>query len=174
MHENSVNKGKIEYNSIHKCIKITTFGGDECMWKLWLALAIILMGFEFVTVSFFLIFFSFGAIAACIVSVFNSNIYLQFIVFAFVSVISIIFAKPFLKKYLNIDGNSRSSAIDAMVGKEGIVTKEISKYGYGQVKVAGETWTAKSVDDSKLSEGQLVKVEGIDGVKLLVVPVETF
>ena len=42
----------------------------------------------------------------------------------------------------------------------------------GQVKVLGSVWTARSADGSAIAEGARVRVEAIDGVKLIVVPVE--
>lgn len=38
----------------------------------------------------------------------------------------------------------------------------------GAVYVDGKTWTARTVDEEIIPEGQLVKAERIEGVKLIV------
>ena len=57
-----------------------------------------------------------------------------------------------------------------MIGKTAVVTEEIDNLaGKGQVKVLGNVWSARSVnDDMKIPVGQHVVVQKIEGVKLIV------
>jgi membrane protein implicated in regulation of membrane protease activity len=143
------------------------------MWKLWMILALILLGLEFVTVGFLLIFFSFGAFVAVLTTLITDNISIQLFVFALSSALSILFIRPFLRNYLKIDKKAPPSAVDAMIGKEGFVIKEIDKHNFGQVKVDGAVWTAKNLNDNKIEKGVNVYIVGIEGVKLVVTPSNT-
>ena len=52
---------------------------------------------------------------------------------------------------------------DAMIGKKGIVIKEInSTEEVGQVKVAGELWSAITINDEKIKINEIVKVTKVD------------
>ena len=53
---------------------------------------------------------------------------------------------------------------------EGIVTEEISRNVIGEVKVDGKKWSASS--NKKIPKDSIVKILGIDGVKLKVEKVE--
>ena len=55
--------------------------------------------------------------------------------------------------------------------KTGIVKEEIPQYMTGIVTLTGEDWTAISENGEKIQVGQLVKVIRIEGVKLVVKPV---
>ena len=56
--------------------------------------------------------------------------------------------------------------IDTIVGKSGIVQKEITGGKYGMVKVGYEEWRAKAEEDIK--EGEEITVTGIGGATLTV------
>jgi membrane protein implicated in regulation of membrane protease activity len=144
------------------------------MWKIWMIIALILIGFEFITVGFLLIFFSIGAFFAGISSLFTNNITIQLFVFAISSILSIILIRPFLIRYFKVDRKAIPSAVDAMIGKEGIVVKDITKYEFGQVKVDGSIWTAKSFNDTNINKGIGVYIVSVEGVKLVVTPSNTF
>ena len=79
------------------------------------------------------------------------------------SLLTLLVTKPFIKKmkFQNVRTN-----LDRVVGMEGVVTEEISKFEIGEVKVDGKRWSAKS--DSSISVGDVVEIERIDGVKLIV------
>ena len=58
------------------------------------------------------------------------------------------------------------------IGKKGIVTATINSLeGKGLVKVNGEVWSAKTNLET-IPEGTEVEVIGIDGVKLIVTPLD--
>jgi len=56
--------------------------------------------------------------------------------------------------------------IDAIIGKEGIVLKNIAKNFDGRVKVGNERWRARAEEDIK--EGDEIIVTGVSGVTLIV------
>lgn len=71
----------------------------------------------------------------------------------------IIFMKPLTKKlFKNKDSTKMNN--DAMIGKKGVVIKEInSTENVGQVKVAGELWSAITLNDEKLKLMKLLKLQ---------------
>jgi len=74
------------------------------------------------------------------------------------------------KRQKNIKAEATNA--DRNIGKIAVVTQEINNLeGTGQVKVAGNTWTARTVNDEIVPEGAEVTVKEISGVKLMVSPV---
>lgn len=130
----------------------------------WLILFVILIILELCTVNLVTIWFAFGALLAYVVSLFTDNVMIQTTVFLVVSVITLIFTRTIVKKYL-LTKPSRTNA-DMLIGKIGVVTKEITKTDIGEVKVDGKYWSAKA--NKKIKEGSKVEILSIEGVKLIV------
>ncbi len=130
----------------------------------WLILFVILIILELCTVNLTTIWFAFGALLAYIVSLFTDNVMIQTTVFLAVSVITLILTRPVVRKYL-LTKPSRTNA-DMLIGKTGIVTKEITKTDIGEVKIDGKYWSAKA--NKKIKEGSKVEILAIEGVKLIV------
>ena len=129
----------------------------------WLGLFVVLLIIEICTINLVSIWFAIGAFVSFFVSMFTENIFIQGAVFLVVSLLTLLVTKPFKKKmkFQNVRTN-----LDRVVGMEGVVTEEISKFEIGEVKVDGKRWSAKS--DSSISVGDVVEIERIDGVKLIV------
>ena len=130
----------------------------------WLILFVILIILELCTINLTTIWFAFGALLAYVTSLFFDNVLIQTTVFLVVSVATLIFTRPIVKKYL-LKKPSRTNA-DMLIGKVGIVTKEIVKDNVGEVKIDGKYWSAKS--NKKIKEGSKVEILSIEGVKLIV------
>lgn len=124
---------------------------------------VVLLIIEICTINLVSIWFAIGAFVSFFVSMFTENIFIQGAVFLVVSLLTLLVTKPFIKKmkFQNVRTN-----LDRVVGMEGVVTEEISKFEIGEVKVDGKRWSAKS--DSSISVGDVVEIERIDGVKLIV------
>ena len=74
-----------------------------------------------------------------------------------------------LKHFLKLKENKRiKSNIDALVGQKAIVTKNIKVHGNGLVKVGGEVWTAKSLDNVEIPKNTIVSVVRVTGNRLIV------
>ena len=133
----------------------------------WLVLAVALALLEMFTVQLVSIWFTIGAAAACITSIFTDNIIIQIIVFAVVSGIAIAVTRPFVKK-MKQKGSEATNA-DRYIGKTAIVIKAIDNdHACGMVKVDNEKWTARSATGETIPEGASVTVTSIEGVKLMV------
>lgn len=102
-----------------------------------------------------------------VVSIFVSNIAIQIGIFTISSTLLLFCTRPFVKKITKNDIVATNAY--SIVGKKGIVIKQIDQIkGNGQVKVAGEIWTATTEDHDIIAEGEHIIVLKIDGVKAIV------
>ena len=61
-----------------------------------------------------------------------------------------------------------------MIGAEGVVTEAIdNRAAQGQIKVQGSVWTARTEDGPPIPKDAVVRVLRIEGVKLIVAPLQT-
>ncbi len=134
------------------------------MVETWFIIFLVLLFIELITVNLVTIWFALGALGALLTSFATSNITIQIVVFIIVSIISLLITKPFVKKLRT--RKIIPTNLDRVIGKTGVVTKEISKNSYGEVKVGGSIWTATSKE--KISKDSQIKVLKIEGVKLVV------
>ncbi len=137
------------------------------MWQVWLIISGVFFIMEIMTVGFLVFWFAIGALITAIVSLFTNNLIIQTAVFVITSTLLLFLTKPFVKKISRSDKFQTNAY--SIIGKTGIVTKEISDVNnIGQIRIGSETWTAKS--SSNISKGTEVRVIKIDGVKAIVEP----
>ena len=137
------------------------------IYILWAAAIVIFAVLEAVTVQLVSIWFVFGAIAALIASLCGANFLTQILIFTGVTVLTLIVTRPLVKKHLK--PKVQSTNADRCIGKEAVVTERIDNMAAtGQVKVGGNIWTARSAFSDVIEAGEIVRVEKIDGVKLIV------
>lgn len=138
------------------------------LWAIWLILCGIFLLIEIFNISFLLIWPGIGSFFAFIASILGASIEVQIAVFAITTTIMIIFMKPLVKKFFKNKDDTKMNN-NAMIGKKGIVIKEINPLEEtGQVKVAGELWSAITLDNTKIEINEIVKVTKVEGVKLVV------
>lgn len=138
------------------------------MWYVWLILAGIFFVAEILTVGFLVFWLGIGALIAMLVSFFTDSLVIQMTVFVISSTILIIATKPLVKKLTQKDKTVVTNAF-SIIGKKGIVTKEINPaLAVGQIKVQGQDWSAKCEDEQVIPKGSEVEVMKIDGVKAVV------
>lgn len=137
------------------------------LWVIWLIASGIMLILEVFTVSFFLFFPGIAAFVAFICAIVGLSMEVQVVVFIVSTILMIVFIRPIVTRFFktkHITMNSKS-----VIGKNGIVLKTINNiHKTGQVKVAGEVWSAVSSDDETIEVDAMVIVESIDGVKLVV------
>ena len=140
------------------------------MWYLWLIAAGVFFIIEIATVGFLIFWLGIGALLAMLTSFITDNIAIQTAVFVVTSAVLIPLTKPFVDKFTRKDSMPTNSY--SLIGNKGIVTKEINSInGPGLVKVNGETWSAKTEEESTIPESTEIEVVSIDGVKLIVKPI---
>ncbi len=140
---------------------------DTTMYIIW-AVAIVAFGaIEGITFQLVSIWFVFGSIAALISAFFGAPIYVQIILWIAVSVAALLLTRPIVKRKLNT--KIQPTNLDRCIGENAMVIEEIDNdNALGQVKIDGKIWTARSVDEQIIPKNSIVKVEKIDGVKLIV------
>lgn len=141
------------------------------MWKLWLIISGIFFIMEIFTAGFLVFWFGAGALIAMCASFFIENVVAQTTVFVIASTILLFATRPFVNKFAKTENTSKTNAY-SIEGKTAKVVKAIDPIeGTGQIKINGEVWSAKSFDDTCISQDTEVMVEKIDGVKAIVKPV---
>jgi len=79
----------------------------------------------------------------------------------------VIFVRPLVTKLFKTKDVAMNS--NALIGKSGIVLKDIQGDDkVGQVKVAGEIWSAICKENTQIEKGSKITVLEISGVKLVV------
>ena len=117
------------------------------------------------------IWFAAGSLAAAVAAMLSAQIWVQVVVFFLVSGGLLAALWPITRKFLNPAHTATN--IDSVIGTEGYVTEPIDNLNAtGQVKLGGMYWTARSTDGGLIAQGTLVKVDRIEGVKVLVSPVK--
>ncbi len=134
---------------------------------MWLILCGLCLVIEIFTVSFLIFFPGVGAFFAFIASILGANVTAQCIIFAVSSALMIIFVRPLVTKLFKTRDTAMNS--NALIGKSGVVLKDIKgDEKIGQVKVAGEIWSAICEDDTTIAKDSKITVLAISGVKLVV------
>lgn len=140
------------------------------LW-IWIAVIILALIIEAASVQLLSVWFALGGLAALGLCIFKVSPTVQIIVFAAVSIVALIIFWPLARK-MNKKGFEKTNA-DRYIGKEGVVVQGISNLAAeGQVKVDNQIWTARSADGADIAEGAEIRVERIEGVKLIVSPVK--
>ncbi len=140
---------------------------EMSMTTFWIIAMVVFLVIEAVTVGIVSIWFAIGALFAMVTAMLGANLWVQIAVFIVVSAITLYFTRPLVKKYVN--NKVEPTNADMLIGKECRVVETIDNLsGTGAVYVDGKTWTARTVDEEVIPEGQLVKAERIEGVKLIV------
>ncbi|MGB9833021.1 MAG: NfeD family protein, partial [Caldisericum exile] len=133
----------------------------------WIIVAALSAIIEINTLTFFSIWFSVAAIISLIFNLLDFGITAQIVVFIASSLALILSSEFLLKKKLKIIGYNYKTNIDMIIGKIGVVTKDVKDISYrGEVLVEGRYWTAISEDGSVIEKGKKVVITGVEGVKL--------
>lgn len=135
---------------------------------LWLAAAVIFVLVEAGTMGLTSIWFAFGSLAALLLALLGCSIPVQAAGFLLAAGALLLMIRPLTQKHFRI-GREKTNA-DRIIGMKGIVLQTIdNQAATGQVRVAGQVWTARSENpDVTFPEGAEVTIQAISGVKVLV------
>ena len=137
----------------------------------WLTMIVVFLMVEASTVTLVSLWFAAGSLAAMLVALTGAGIDFQVTVFVIVAAVCLTALRPLVRKH--IKPKLTKTNVDAVVGTTGLVTVAIDNVSaVGQVKLGAMYWTARSVSGDPIAEGTLVKVERIEGVKVIVSPVK--
>ncbi|MFI6350853.1 NfeD family protein [Streptomyces sp. NPDC050560] len=111
--------------------------------------------------------FAVGAVAAAVTAALGGGIVLQVVVFVIVSVALVAVVRPIANRH-STARPGLATGIDALKGKQAVVVERVDQEG-GRIKLAGEIWSARSLDASQSYEaGAQVDVVDIDGATAIV------
>lgn len=143
-------------------------GGIVMELIIWLAIAVVMIIMEIVSLGLTTIWFAGGALIAALVAFLGGKLMLQIMVFSVVSLVLLIFTRPIAQKHLM--KNTEKTNVESLIGKIGIVTADIRNLELeGVVKLNGLEWSARSEDETDIPKGSKVEVKAVSGVKLIVV-----
>lgn len=133
----------------------------------WVSIIIIGIIIETLTLNFVSMWFSVGAFTALIALSLGINFTFQLIIFLIFSFLTILFLRPFVKNILKFE--EYKTNFNKIIGETGCVTEKISNNeSIGQIKVCGQIWSAKSIDNNVINVGEFVEILSISGVKAVV------
>jgi membrane protein implicated in regulation of membrane protease activity len=138
---------------------------------IWIIVAAILAFVEAMTLGLTTIWFAIGAAAAAVAALRGVNFLTQVIVCLAISVLMLLFTRPVAIRKLKV--GREKNVTEQMTGRPGVVTEPVIPFGVGIVKVGGVFWTAVAESPTlEIEKGAEVVVVRIEGVKLIVKPVE--
>lgn len=134
---------------------------------IWLIVGILLIVAEVLSGDFVLVMLGTAALAAAGVTALGTGDLVSVLVFAATSVGLIIGARPYVKKKLAL-GSSTKMHHEALLGSKAISLTEVNELS-GQVKIGGDTWSARTLDGSVIEAGVAVTVVEISGATAVVI-----
>ncbi|KZX22820.1 NfeD family protein [Rathayibacter tanaceti] len=143
-------------------------------WILWLALILIFVIVEMITLEFTFLMLAVGSVGGLVTGLIGAPFWIQVPVAAILAALLLFTVRPPLLRLLKRGGDPTPSGADALLGLAGSVV--LAGSGAGQVKLSnGETWTVRLsslVEDRALGVGERVVVTAIEGATAVVVPAE--
>jgi len=136
-------------------------------WVAWMIGAGVLAIGEIVSLSFFMGPIAVAAVLAAGAAALGGGIAIQIIVFILASIASLGVLRPIARSHLKVPSQLRTGT-QALIGSYAEVLESVNGRR-GQVKLAGEVWSARAFDDEEVFEpGARVHVMKIDGATALV------
>jgi membrane protein implicated in regulation of membrane protease activity len=142
----------------------------ESQWVLWVAGALVLGLLELTSLDFVFAMLVAGALAAGLVAVLGFGFGWQVAAFSVVSVVGLVLVRPAIKRWAVRSNPDVPTNVDALPGRRALTLTPVDDRS-GQVKLAGETWTARSADRAATIPADTdVVVVRIDGATAVVQP----
>jgi membrane protein implicated in regulation of membrane protease activity len=141
---------------------------DRDVAIIWLVAGIALAIAEMFTMTFVLIMFAAGALAASAVAAFDAGLTWQILTFAVVSALALAVVRPIVGRQLERQGSETPIGLRALEGETALVLETVDGE-HGLVKIGGEVWRARPYDASQAIEvGERVLVIEVKGATAMV------
>lgn len=143
---------------------------DQVYIIFWAVLAALAFVGELLSVSFFLLFFSLGALVGLLLAAIGAGVVAQVLGFVAASVLSMLVLRPALMHRISFRSSEPYVTRGGITGRSGVVTSAIEPGGSGTVRIgSGEFWTARALyPEQGIEPGTRVRVLDTDGVTALV------
>ena len=134
----------------------------------WLVLFVVLLIIEIFTMGLTTIWFAGGSLLAFVLAYVGFGLPVQIIVFLLSSIILLVLTRPLAVKFFNKERQKTNA--ESLIGQKAIVLERIDNlHGTGRAEINGMEWSAKTDEPDEIIEaGEVVVIEGIQGVKLIV------
>ena len=135
------------------------------VYLIWLIVAIALVIFEICSATFGAICFAIGAGFSSLVAGLGANLTWQIVIFAVVSLLTFVFLRPFMLKFMDRKSEDIKTNAEALIGRKGIVSERIDTEQHtGRVAIDGDDWKAVSEDGSIIEKGVSVEIVKMDSI----------
>lgn len=140
----------------------------ESQWLLWVAAALILGLLELTALDFVFSMLVAGALAAALAAGLGFDFTVQAFTFTVVTLVGLLLVRPYLKRWAMRSNPDQPTNVDALAGRSALTLTPVDDRG-GQVKLSGETWTARVADRGTRVDADVdVVVVRIEGATALV------
>lgn len=134
---------------------------------IWLVIVAIMLIIEIFTMGLTTIWFSIGAAASAAAAALGAPLWIQISLFVVVSLLVMFLVRPFAMRVVNKE--RMKTNLDAVIGEQAVVRETIdNQQEQGKVVFRSVEWMARSFDNTRIPEGEIVQIEEISGVKLVV------
>ena len=134
-------------------------------YQIWLIVAIVLVILEILTAGFGVICFAIGAAFSALAAGLGASLTWQIIIFAVLSLLTFVFLRPVVIRFLEKRSKDVKTNADAIVGRKGIVSERIDLEKHtGRVAIDGDDWKAVSEDGSVIEKGTTVEIIKLDSI----------
>lgn len=138
---------------------------------IWIVLGVLLAIAEAFTVSFLIIFFAVGALAAGGAAALGAPFLVQVVVFTVVSGLSVGAIRPMVSRRLRqeeLESGEAPFGLQGVEGTKGTVLEEVGA-DHGLIKIDGELWQARAFDHTdKYMPGERIRVIKLEGATAIV------
>lgn len=140
-------------------------------WIAWLLIAAALTAAEFVTLTLAFGLLAAAAVVAAVVAGLGGPLLLQILAFAVTGAVGLLVIRPIAHRHMSNPPLVRDGS-EALIGRQAVVVEEVTA-ARGLVKLAGEVWSARALDESQvIPVGATVDVMEIEGATAVVYPRE--
>ncbi|MDR0290067.1 MAG: NfeD family protein [Treponema sp.] len=144
-----------------------SFGVLPVQW-IWVALVIIFAVVELLTFGLTTVWFAIAALVMVFLSFFGIPFAVQVLIFLAISAVLLIFTRPLAIKRFKM--KKEKTNVEGFAGKHVLITKTISEFEKGEAKLNGLVWSARSENNTEITEGTKCEVLRVEGVQLIVRP----
>jgi membrane protein implicated in regulation of membrane protease activity len=136
----------------------------------WIVLGVVLAVAEMFTGTLVLIMLAAGAFAGGLAAALGAPVFVQALVFAAVSALSLAAVRPVIRQHRRpaIETGDTPFGLEAIEGASGLVLEDVDA-DHGLVKIEGELWTARAYDITQvIPKGERVRVVEVKGATAMV------
>jgi len=137
-------------------------------WWIWVVAALVFLGLEVATGTFYVMFFAVGALIVGILRAVGlaDPLWLQLLLFTSLSVATVVFfRKPLFDR---IRGGNAHRTVDDIKTETATAIDTIQPNEGGKALLRGVPWSARNIRDQSIEAGSNCVIEKVEGLTLLV------